>query len=183
MSSMQVTPGFGTSVATELKGNAHHQRVIAHDDLVRSSVTPPVSNSEYANGVVVGSEMVFSSVARFAGDVSRLEAVQIGVTGQSVLADLDLVLYSDALNATPANAGPLVVQNSELRNILAVVRIKAEDYKEVGGQKLAVVAPDVPVLLQAPGGASSVRGVLVARGPFKPELVDSVTISLIVRRS
>ena len=183
MSSMQVTPGFGTSVATELKGNAHHQRVIAHDDLLLSSVTPPLSASPYTAGQVVGGEMNFASVTRFAGDTARLEAVRVIATGQTEVADMDLVLFTDSLNTTPTNGAELQVLPEEAANILAVVPLKADAYKSVGGQKLALVAPEVPTVLKSSTGGSAVRGCLVARGALTPEQVDSLVVTLVVRRS
>jgi hypothetical protein len=180
---MQVTPGFGTSVATELKGNAHHQRVITHDDIVTSSVTPPVAASEYAVGQVIGSEMSFAAATRFAGDTSRLEAVKVTAAGETQVADMDLVLYTDALNSAPTNGQEMAVQASELRSILAVIAIPASAYKSVGGHKVALVQPDVPTVLRSSTGSSAVRGALVARGTVKPELSDSLDVTIVVRRS
>lgn len=181
--SMQVTPGFGTTVATEIKGNAHHQRVIAHEDLVRSRVIPAVSATAYMDSQVVGGEMIFTGITRFAGDTSRLEAVQLVLTGNSTPADLDLILYPDALNVTPANRSQLSILESEAHSIVGIIRVRAEDFVSVGQHYVAVVRPLVPTILQAGAGASAYRGVLVARGELVAEKVDSLSVTLVARRS
>ena len=180
---MQVTPGFGTAVATELKGNAHHQRVIGHDDALRAQVIPAVSAVTYIAGKCLGGEMIFSSAARLSGDVSWLESMQILLRGLTTAGDIDAVFYSEALAATPVNGETLVLTDAEAQSLLGIVHISTADFRAVGTHKLAHVSPDAPLLLQAGAGTSTVRCVLVARGGVKPAATDSVVASITVRRS
>lgn len=180
---MPVTPGFGAAVATELKGNAHHQRVIVHDDVVRAQVNPAVSAATYAAGQCVGGEMTFAGVARLVGDACRLEAVHLSLTGTSVAADMHLVLYPDNLAEQPVNGAPFVLTDVDARGVQAVLTVAASDFKSVGGQQFATVVPPAPVLLRAAGGLSSMRAVLVAGGALVPAASDSIAVTLVVRRS
>lgn len=179
---MQVTPGFGTAVATELKGNAHHQRIIAHDDAMRIQVVPAVSAVTYVAGKCLGGEMIFASAARLSGDVSWLESMQIMLRGLTTAGDIDAVFYSEALAATPVNGEVLVLTDAEAQSLLGVVSISSASFKAVGAHKLAHVSPSAPMLLQAGTGVSTVRCVLVARGGVKPAATDSVVATITVRR-
>ena len=178
--SMQVTPGYGTTVATQIKGSAHHQNVIAHADHVRSFVTPPVTAAPYSTGRVVGSEMTFNAVTRFAGDYAVVQEVQILLRGNSVQTDMDLVLYPSVLKTQPVNGAELTLTDSEALAVQAVIRIPGGAFLRVGSHKMATV--QTSAVIQSPAGASSIRGVLVARGPLVPAAVDAVTASLSVRR-
>ena len=180
---MQVTPGFGTAVATELKGNAHHQRIIAHDDALRAQVVPAVSAVTYTDGKCVGGELIFASVARLSGDVAWLESMQIVLRGLTTASDIDAVFYSDALAVTPVNGEVLTLADEEVQTVLGVVRIPAAAFRQVGGHQLAHVAPEAPLLLQAGAGVSTVRCVLIARGGLTPAATDSIVASITVRRS
>jgi hypothetical protein len=183
MSQMQVTPGFGAAVATELKGNAHHQRVIVHEDAVRTQVIPAVSAAAYSAGKCVGGELLFEGLARFVGDVAKLETVQVILKGASTPADLDLVIYPNVLNTPPVNGDDFLLLGEEAADVLAVVSIKAADFRSVGGQMFASVALPVPALLQAAAGTSTLRGALVARGALVPFDTDSLVLTLTARRS
>ena len=180
---MQVTPGFGASVATELKGNAHHQRVISHQDIVRSQVIPAVSAAQYADGQCVGGELSFSGVVRLAGDVSELAAVEVSLRGLSTPADLDVVLYPDNLNTAPTNGNNFVLLADEVQSVLGIVRVPASAFSRVGGHYFAKVTPEAPLLIEAAGGVSSVRATIVARGPVELAASDSLVIGLVARRS
>ena len=178
--SMQVTPGYGTTVATQTKGGAHHQNVIAHADHFRSSVTPPVTAAPYAAGQVVGSEMIFNAITRFAGDYAVVQEIQVLLRGNSVQSDLDLVLYPAVLETPPVNGAALALTDSEALALQAVIRIPGGAFIPVGGHMMATV--QASALVQSPAGASSVRGALVARGQLVPAAADAVTVSLSVRR-
>jgi hypothetical protein len=180
---MQVTPGFGTAVATELKGNAHHQRIISHDDALRAQVVPAVSAVTYTTGKCLGGEMIFSSAARLSGDVAWLSSMQILLRGLSTAGDIDAVFYSEALAMTPVNGNVLTLTDAEAQSILGVVHIASTAFRDVGDHKLAHVSPDAPLLLQAGAGVSTVRCILIARGGVKPAATDSVVASITVRRS
>ena len=183
MSTMQVTPGFGASVATEMKGNAHHQRIIAHDDAMRLTVNPAVSAVAYTAGQCLGGEMTFPSAARFVGDSAWLESIQLVLREDSAVGDIDVVFYQDVLNMVPTNGEALQLLNEEVDNVLCVIRVPAASFVEVGGHKFASAKPSVPTLLQAPAGASSVRAVMVARGAVQPYATDSVVLTATVRRN
>ncbi len=180
---MQVTPGFGTAVATELKGNAHHQRVIAHDDALRAQVVPAVSAVEYAAGKCIGGEIVLASAARLAGDVAWLESVQVMLHGLSTAGDIDLVFFAEALNTTPVNGEDLVLLDTEAQALLGIVSVPAAAFRTVAGHQLAHVSPSAPLLLQAGGGVSSVRCVAIARSAVTPAATDALVVSVTVRRS
>ena len=62
----------------------------------------------------------------------------------------------------------------------AVIRIPGGAFIPVGGHMMATI--QASALVQSPAGASSVRGVLVARGQLVPAAADAVTVSLSVRR-
>jgi hypothetical protein len=180
---MQVTPGFGTSVATELKGNAHHQRVIAHQDAVRSQVIPAVSAAQYTDGQCVGGELTFAGVVRLAGDTAEVLAVEVALRGLSTPADLDIVLYPDNLNTAPVNGQDFALLADEVQSILGIVRVPASAFGSLGGHHFAAVVPATPLLIEAASGVSSVRGTVVARGPIEPAASDSLVVSIVTRRS
>lgn len=178
--SMQVTPGYGTTVATQVKGGAHHQNVVAHADHVRTSVVPPVTAAPYATGQVVGGEMVFGGVTRFAGDYATVQEVQVLLRGNSVQSDLDLVLYPSVLESQPANGSALSLTDSEAMAVQAAIRIPGGAFLQVGSHMLATV--QASAIVQSPAGVSSIRGVLVARGGLVPASADAVVVTLSVQR-
>jgi hypothetical protein len=180
---MQVTPGFGASVATELKSNAHHQRVITHGDLVRSQVIPAVSAVTYSDGQCIGGELTFAGVARLAGDVALVESVEIVLRNLAVPADLDVILYPDNLADTPVNGEMFTLADAEVQAIQGIVRIPASAFTSVDGKHFAAVAPATPLLIEAASGVSSIRGVVVARGAVELPNSGGIIISLVARRS
>lgn len=180
---MQVTPGFGASVATELKGNAHHQRVITHGDLVRSQVIPAVSAVTYSDGQCIGGELTFAGVARLAGDVALVESIEIVLRNLAVPADLDVVLYPDNLADTPINGEPFKLADAEVQTIQGIVRVPASAFMNVDGKYFAAVVPATPLLIEAASGVSSIRGVVVARGSIELPSAEGIIISLVTRRS
>ena len=70
--------------------------------------------------------------------------------------------------------------DSEALALQAVIRIPGGAFIPVGGHMMATI--QASALVQSPAGASSVRGVLVARGQLVPAAADAVTVSLSVRR-
>ena len=180
--SFSVTPGFGASVATELKGGAHHQRIIAHDDPVLSQIVPALTpNHTYADDQAVGSELLFQNAVRFSEDVVRLTEVKIVRKNSNEGLDLDLVFYSAPRVVAASDGQPFSIAASEAAGILSVVRIRAADFLPAGGHSVATLARST--LLRGTIGAAVVRAQLVARGTFTVTAVDGLAVSIGVVRS
>ena len=93
---------------------------------------------------------------------------------------MDLVLYPSVLETQPVNGAELTLTDSEALVVQAVIRIPGGAFLQVGSHMMATV--QTSAVIQSPAGASSIRGVLVARGQLVPAAVDAVTASLSVRR-
>ena len=179
--SFSVTPGFGASVATELKGGAHHQRVIVHEDAALSRIVPALTQDRtYAAGQAVGSELLFQSAVRFAEDVVRLDEVKVVLKNSEVGVDLDLVFYSTARAVAATDGQPFLVAETEAAGILTVVRVRAADFRPAGGHAIASVP--CAALLRGTVGTPAVRAQLVARAAFTAAAADSLTVSIGVTR-
>ena len=181
--SLQATPGFGATIATDLKGNAHHQHIISHKDLLRINITPAVSNVAYTTGKFIGSEMVFNSATRFAGDVATISQVQVSLAKNSSIGNMDLVFYSTTLNTPPVDKAALALLASEITSIFGVVSISSSAFIDLDGNKLATIALPVPLLVQSTAGSSAVKAVLVARSTVTPIAVDAVNVSVLFERA
>ena len=79
-----------------------------------------------------------------------------------------------------ASVPALTLTDSEALALQAVIRIPGGAFIPVGGHMMATI--QASALVQSPAGASSVRGVLVARGQLVPAAAGAVTVSLSVRR-
>jgi hypothetical protein len=181
--SLEVTPGFGTRIATQVKGGAHHQAVAIYKDRARVTVVPNISASAYSDGQLIGGEMSFQNVSRFPGDYVSLENVQILLRGDtSVPADVDLILYPSALATPPENGGALVMTDAEALLVAGIVRISGSEFVMFGNNRLATKACP-SIILQCPSAESGIRGVLVARGSIAPKAVDSIAVHLIFERA
>ena len=182
----QVTPGYGSNFATYLKGGAHHQQVVAHEDRIRSQVAPFTPQLSYLSGQLVGGELLIQNLTRLSGEAAVLEWVTVAVaqttgasSGLSAL-DLDLVLYTDSLTQTPADGEIFALTSPDLPRILGVVHVYTGDFTEVGGQRFAGLPS--AVRLVSGSGSSLIRAVLVARSEITLKSADALTVSLFARR-
>lgn len=184
MSSLTVTPGYGASVATEIKGGAHHQHVISHKDIVKASVTPAITaNTNYAQNAAIGGELIFQNVARISGDNSMLEYASVIIKGSTAGKDLSLLLYSDPLVTTPSNNQVLAVVTADISKVLGVIKFKVADFVSFGTHCIATV--QVPLLLKCAADGTSVRGVLFSNSSTAVTFpaVDTLDVSLVTSRS
>ena len=180
--SLQVTPGFGTTVATQVKGSAHHQDVIAHRDSARVTAVPAATPASYTAGQVVGGEMIFPAVARFAGEHAAINGVSVALCGRlSSIADIALVVYQSALTVQPLNGDPLALTSAEASAVQAVVSIGAARFVQVGEHSVANVPMDWVV--QAGPGTSALRAVVVSEGRLVLQDADSLSVTLSVERN
>lgn len=177
-----VTPGFGASVATELKGGTHHQRIIAHDDLKLCQVALALTAGRvYADGQTVGAELLFQNATRFVEDVVQLREVKIVRTNSDVGVDLDLVFYSQARAVAAIDGAPFLMTATEAPSILAVVPVREAHFRRVGGRCIASVA--CAELIQGTIGTAAVRAQLVARSAFSVTSASDLVVSIGVVRS
>ena len=177
-----VTPGFGASVATELRGGTHHQRVIAHDDLQLCQVTPALTSGRiYTDGQAVGAELLFQNATRFAEDVVRLRELKLLRKGGETGADFDVVFYSAARAVAATDGQPFAMTAAEASGILAVVSVRAAQFGKAGGHCIASVPCDA--LLRGTVGLAAVRAQLVARGNFTAASATDLAVSIGVARS
>ena len=180
--SMQVTPGFGAFVATHVKGNSHHQEIIAHFDHKRTFAEPSVTEVQYSPGQLVGGEMVFNNATRFANDTSRLIEASITLRDGTQPGSLKLVLYRDILRVQPYNGAMFEVEDGEVTSILAVIDFQAAEFTTFGRHCITTKRFDPGIMLISGDGSNSVRGVLVAANNFTPIADNSVVVGLSVQR-
>ena len=179
---LPVTPGFGATIATEVKGQHHHQRVFGHRDLTLVRVVPALAaGRDYLAGQCVGTELLFNNAVRFAGDVADLREVLVVRSGSEQGLDLDLVLYSEARAVATTDGQPFAVAPDEAGGLTAVVHVRESDFVAVGGH--AVAAVQCSGLVRGAESAATVRGQLVARGAFTAATAEDLTVSLGVERS
>jgi hypothetical protein len=177
----QATPGYGASVATDIKGGAHHQHVITHKDVIKDHVNPAVSVVTYVNGKYVGGEMIFNNATRFTGDFSHLTQIQVFFKRSSTIGDMDLILYSDSLVTPPVDKNDFSIDISEFANVLGIVSIPASAYKDLAGSFIATISTSL--LVQSGTGTTTIKGALVSRSnTIKPFSVDSILVSVVFER-
>ena len=177
----QATPGYGASIATDIKGGAHHQHVITHKDVIKDQVNPAVSAVTYANNKYIGGEMTFNNATRFTGDFSHLTQIQVFFKSSSTIGDMDLVLYSNSLETPPVDKNNFNISVGEFANILGIVSIPASAYKDLAGSFVATVSTNL--LIQAGTGVTAIKGALVSRSnTIKPFSVDSIFVSAVFER-
>lgn len=178
---LPVTPGFGATIATEVKGQHHHQRVLAHRDLSLVRVIPALTAGRaYVAGQCVGAELLFNNAVRFAGDVAELREVLVVRAGSEQGVDLDLVLYSDERAVATADGQQFAVAAREAAGVTAVLQVRADEFVAVGGH--AVAAVQCSGLVRGAVSAATVRGQLVARGAFSVVSAEDLAVSLGVER-
>ena len=183
----QVTPGYGSNFATYLKGGAHHQQVVTHADRVRTSVSPFAPAMTYADGQLIGGELIIPNVTRLAGEAAVIELVTlaVGVSANTPSAtsplDLDLVLYTETPVQPPADRASFVLEAGDLPRLLGVVRFRSSDFVSVGGHRFAALSPTTLGVVSG-AGTSAVRAVLVARSLITLVSAGALTLSLVARR-
>ena len=181
--SMQVTPGFGTFIATREKGNAHHQEIVTHSDHAISKATPTlVEGGVYNNGDVIGNEITFNNVTRFANDTAVLKEVCVIITDMvTPTADMLLVLYREPLISQPFNGGKLNISATEMENVLAAIDIKPSDFKVINDNFFLKIPVDTVIFSGI--GNPSIRGtLLVSNGVFTSSSSSPIMIQLITER-
>ena len=180
--SLQVTPGFGTTVATQMKGSAHHQDIIAHRDSTRVTAVAAATAASYTTSQVVGGEMIFPAMTRFAGDYAIIKGVSVALCGRlSSITDLTLVIYQSALTTQPLNGSTLVLTAAEVASVQAVVSIGASLFIQVGEHSIANVQMDWSV--QAGQGTSALRAVVFSEGRLVLQDADSLSVTISVERN
>ena len=179
----QVTPGYGASIATEVRGNAHHQLVVSHQNLARTQVNPAISASVYGTGVFIGSELTLANATRLAGELSRIKQVQVGLKYGSalVLGAFDIIFYS-SITTAPVDKAALDLTPSEIANIYGVLSVPTSGYVDIDGCKLSTISTDI--VIQSPSSESSVKAAIVSRSTtFRPATVDGLYLTVLFERT
>jgi hypothetical protein len=180
--SIQVTPGFGTTISTDLKGGAHHQRVISHTDHNRIQIVPLVIPATYSPGQCIGGEINFLNATRYPGDYAYLDALQIIFRNSNVAAELDMIFYSDVLTNPPINGVPPAFSGLEITKVLGIVHIQQADFLTLSEHKIANVNLQNRMVLKSSDSISSIRAVLITRSSIIINASDTLITTIITCR-
>jgi hypothetical protein len=166
----------GTDVRKILVDTTGQLLVDVQSRRVRIVQTPTVSSgSIYAAKDAIGGLLTFALAARTNVHSSILESVTIVDKGQQMSA-MDLVLFNASLTAPTDNAA-FDPTDTELLTCIGVVKVVAGDYFDFNDNSVAVVHPDLPIVV----AATSLYGVLVSRGTPTYTSTSDIVVSITVR--
>ena len=162
---VSINQGLGTTIATDERGSAHEQLVVAGSHLLRVQVTPTISTGIYATGDVLGTLQTISGAARFTGGGGFLRALTILDKTQAQRAAIDVLFFDRSVTVAADNA-PITMSDADMANCLGFVAIATGDYNTAfPGTPLNSVATKVlstplPYIVNA----TSLFAVAVVRG-------------------
>jgi hypothetical protein len=180
---LSVTAGFGTIIATEIIGGAHHQSVIVFENHFRSQVeSPTTAGADYSSGMYLGAQLSFAAATRGPGQFSILDGLQVILRDMQAAPDLDIVFYTDALDNPPVDATHAVLSAGDILAVTGVLRIPGSAFVELGGHMIADVALPRSLVVQAGAGEGSSHAAIVVREDVTIPAVDTLVVSAVFRR-
>jgi len=176
-----VTSGYGTTVATDNKGGAHHQRVVTHGARAFCRVQPPALALSYEAGRCVGGEMTFENATRLAGDTAVVNAVTVAVRGTIPLSpgSLLLLLYPTPLLSAPADNAQLTLTVDEAATLQTSILVPSSAFVQAGGWWIASLS-GLELVVQAGAGQRSLCAVAAAVNGFTVVSDDGLVVTLAV---
>lgn len=139
------------------------------------SQTPTVTAGAYSADDAVGGKLTFTGCPE---DGLIHNAVLIDNSEQAV--ELDLVLFSEDFTAVADNAA-FTVSDADAANIVTIINIPAANYKDIGGQKVAVVEnKSIPFKLTEDTSTKYARlyGQLITRGTPTYVATTDITVKI-----
>lgn len=122
-----INQGVGTTVATDERGAAHEQIVVATSFVVRSQQTPVINTSAYTAGDELGGLQTITGAARYTGGAGRVLAVTVLDKTQAQRSAID-VLFFDRSISVAGNNNPFAPSDADMANFLGLVAIATGDY-------------------------------------------------------
>jgi hypothetical protein len=179
--SLNVTPGYGTPVATKVIDGRSHQWVITAPDSFSGKITPAALAQSYDQGDVIGDVNTLNDLNRYNGAISRLNNIQIDIVDITAITPSLQVIIFDSIPAGDVTDGvALTLSAVDARKVQAVIDVEPSDFKTVAGVLSKAVVDCSGIIIKSGSTTKNVFAVVVSKHAGTISFSTTESLSLTV---